>query len=41
VTFADVTVVPVVESRKEDFVAFSRRMAEIHRDHRAARIIDF
>ncbi|MEJ5913157.1 DUF1428 family protein [Pseudokineococcus sp. 1T1Z-3] len=40
-TFADITVVPVAESRKEDYLAFSRRMAEVYRDHGATRVIDY
>lgn len=40
-TFADITIVPVAEDRKSEHLAFSRRMAEVYRDHGATRIVDY
>ena len=38
--FADITVVPVATAHKDAYVAFSRRMAEVYRDHGATRVLD-
>lgn len=38
--FADITVVPVATGRKDAYVAFARRMAEVYRDHGATRVLD-
>lgn len=40
-TFADITIVPVSTDRKSDYLAFSKRMAEVYRDHGAIRILDY
>ncbi|MEV7167267.1 DUF1428 family protein [Streptomyces microflavus] len=40
-TFADITIVPVLSDRKAVYLAFSRRMAEIYREHGATRIVDY
>ena len=40
-TFADITIVPVAGERKVAYLAFSRRMADIYREHGATRIIDY
>lgn len=40
-TFADITIVPVSSDRKDAYLAFSRRMADIYREHGATRIVDF
>lgn len=39
-TFADITIVPVADDRKSDYLAFSRRMAAVYRDHGATRVVD-
>ncbi|WP_222194971.1 DUF1428 domain-containing protein [Modestobacter italicus] len=40
-TITDITIVPVPVGRKDDYIAFSRRMAEVYRDHGAVRITDY
>lgn len=40
-TFADITIVPVSGERKVAYLAFSRRMADVYREHGATRIIDY
>ncbi|MFI7285681.1 DUF1428 domain-containing protein [Streptomyces anulatus] len=40
-TFADITIVPVPSDRKDLYLAFSRRMAAIYREHGATRIVDY
>jgi len=40
-TFADITIVPVAQDRKSDYLAFSQRMAEVYCDHGATRVVDY
>lgn len=40
-TFADITIVPVAADREAEYLAFSKRMAEVYRDHGATRIVDY
>lgn len=40
-TFADITVVPVPTERKAVYLEFSRRMADVYREHGATRIVDY
>ena len=40
-TFADITIVPVADARRAAYLTFSRRMAEVYREHGATRIVDF
>lgn len=40
-TYADITVVPVQSDRKTAYLAFSKRMADVYRDHGALRIVDY
>ena len=40
-TFADITIVPVPSERKDAYLEFSRRMAEVYREHRATKIVDY
>ncbi|MEU5655664.1 DUF1428 family protein [Streptomyces sp. NPDC047737] len=40
-TFADITIVPVPSDRKAAYLAFSRRMADVYREHGATRITDY
>jgi uncharacterized protein YbaA (DUF1428 family) len=40
-SFTDITIVPVPVDRKDDYIAFSQRMAEVYRDHGAIRITDY
>lgn len=40
-TYADVTIVPVPSDRKDAYLAFSRRMAEVYRDHGALSVVDY
>lgn len=40
-TVADITIVPVRTNRKAVYLAFSRRMAAVYREHGATRVIDF
>ncbi|MBJ7472380.1 MAG: DUF1428 family protein [Solirubrobacteraceae bacterium] len=39
--FADITIVPVPSDRKAAYLAFSRRMADVYREHGATRIVDY
>lgn len=39
--FADITIVPVRKDRKAAYLAFSRRMADIYRDHGAVDVVDY
>ena len=39
--YTDITIVPVSVDRKDDYIAFSQRMAEVYRDHGAIRITDY
>ena len=39
-SFIDITIVPVPTGSKADYLAFSRRMAEVYRDHGALRVTD-
>lgn len=38
---ADITVVPVPTERKADYLNFSKRMAEVYRDHGALSVVDY
>lgn len=38
---ADITVVPVPRERKAAYLDFSRRMAEVYRDHGALSVVDY
>lgn len=38
---ADITVVPVPTERKSDYLDFSKRMAEVYRDHGALSVVDY
>lgn len=38
---ADITVVPVPTERKADYLDFSKRMAEVYRDHGALSVVDY
>jgi len=40
-TFADITIVPVPRDRKVGYLEFSRRMAEVYREHGATRVVDY
>lgn len=40
-TFADITIVPVATEKKKAYLEFSKRIAEIYREHGALRVIDF
>jgi uncharacterized protein YbaA (DUF1428 family) len=40
-TFADITVVPVPRDRRDRYLEFSRRMADVYREHGAIRIVDY
>ena len=40
-TFADITIVPVSRDREATYLAFSRRIAQVYRDHGATRIVDY
>lgn len=40
-TFADITIVPVSRDREATYLAFSRRMAQVYRDHGATKIVDY
>ncbi|MCF8610945.1 DUF1428 domain-containing protein [Gordonia sp. HY285] len=40
-TFADITIVPVPSERKDAYLEFSRRMAEVYREHGATNIVDY
>ncbi len=40
-TFADITIFPVSSDRKVAYAAFSRRMADVYREHGATRISDY
>lgn len=40
-TFADITIVPVPSDRKAAYLAFSRRMASVYREHGATKIVDY
>lgn len=40
-TFADITIVPVASDRRDAFVAFSRRMAEVSLAHGATSVVDY
>lgn len=39
-TFTDVTIVPVPTGNKQAYLGFSRRIAEIYREHGALRVVD-
>lgn len=41
VTFADITVVPVPTERKAAYLDFSKRMAQVYRDHGAISVVDY
>ncbi|SMX48346.1 DUF1428 domain-containing protein [Maliponia aquimaris] len=41
IAFADITIVPVPSRNKADYVAFSRRIGAIYREHGALRVVDF
>lgn len=40
-TYADITIVPVSSDRRSVYLAFSRRMADVYREHGATRIVDY
>ena len=40
-TFADITIVPVPREGRARYLEFSRRMAEVYREHGATRIVDY
>ena len=40
-TFADITIVPVSRDREATYLAFSRRMAQVYREHGASKIVDY
>lgn len=40
-TFVDITVVPVARDKKSEYVEFSKRMADVYRDHGATKITDY
>lgn len=40
-TFADITVVPVPTDRKAAYLDFSKRMAQVYRDHGAISVVDY
>lgn len=40
-TFADITVVPVATERKAAYLDFSKRMAQVYRDHGAISVVDY
>ena len=40
-TFVDITVVPVRHDRKDAYIAFAKRMAEVYLDHGAERVVDY
>ncbi|MCF8588256.1 DUF1428 family protein [Gordonia liuliyuniae] len=40
-TFADITIVPVPSEREDAYLEFSRRMAEVYREHGATNIVDY
>jgi uncharacterized protein YbaA (DUF1428 family) len=40
VTFTDITIVPVPTSNKQPYLEFSKRIAEIYREHGALRVVD-
>lgn len=40
-TFVDITAVPVSADHKTAYIQFSRRMAEVYRDHGATRVTDY
>lgn len=40
-TIADITLFPVPSGRKSAYVAFSKRMAEVYRDHGAVSVVDY
>jgi len=40
-TFADITIVPVARDHRGRYLEFSRRMAEVYREHGATRIVDY
>ena len=37
----DIAIVPVARERRDEYIAFSKRMAEVYRDHGATRIVDY
>lgn len=39
--FADITVVPVPTERRAAYLDFSKRMAEVYRDHGAISVVDY
>lgn len=39
--FADISVVPVPSGHRAAYVAFSRRMAEVYREHGATGVVDY
>lgn len=39
-TVIDVTIVPVPCERRDEYVAFSKRMAAVYLDHGATRVVD-
>jgi uncharacterized protein YbaA (DUF1428 family) len=40
-TFADITVVPVATELKAAYLDFSKRMAQVYRDHGAISVVDY
>nr|WP_201468461.1 DUF1428 family protein [Microbacterium hydrocarbonoxydans] len=40
-TFADITAVPVATERKAAYLDFSKRMADVYRDHGAISVVDY
>lgn len=40
-TFADITVIPVSTDRKDAYLAFARRMANVYREHGATKIVEY
>lgn len=40
-TFADITVVPVATERRAAYLDFSKRMAQVYRDHGAISVVDY
>lgn len=40
-TYADITIVTVSSDRRAVYLAFSRRMADVYREHGATRVVDY
>ncbi|WP_194421035.1 DUF1428 domain-containing protein [Microbacterium abyssi] len=40
-TFADISIVPVLSDRKAAYLAFSERVADVYREHGATKITDY